>query len=135
MTFVLTAVRRSAALGLCAAAALVVPFGASPAAAAPDDAGALIFLTVTPHNGGAYSMRLTCDPDGGTHPQPQTACDALREVDGYIEGLDVDPGPCPYIFDPVGVEANGHWYGNPVSYAETFPNKCVMDRKLGPLVR
>ncbi|NUT43816.1 MAG: hypothetical protein HOV86_27865, partial [Thermoactinospora sp.] len=98
MTSVLTAARRTAALTLCAAAALAVPFGASPAAA--EAPGVLLYVTVTPaHGGGAYSVRLTCDPDGGLHPRPGAACDALRQVDGVIDDLDVDPGPCPLIHD------------------------------------
>jgi hypothetical protein len=123
--------RRTAAFAVCAA--LAVPFSASPAAA--QEAGAELFITVTPADGGAYSTRLTCDPDGGLHPGPEAACDVLRQVDGYVEDLDVDPGRlCPRIYQPVDVEVNGHWYGRPASYYETFPNPCVMESKLGPLV-
>ncbi|MFG1707931.1 SSI family serine proteinase inhibitor [Nonomuraea sp. M3C6] len=134
MTLVLTAARRMAALGLCAAATLAAPFAALPARAAAAAAGADLYITVTPIAGGAYSMHLTCDPDGGLHPRPVEACDALRGVDGYFESLDVNPGPCPLIYDPVEVEVNGHWYGRPNPYFEEFPNRCVMERKLGPVV-
>jgi hypothetical protein len=131
MTLVLTAARRMAAIGLCAAATLAAPFAALPAAAAA--AGAELFITVTPVNGGAYAMRLTCDPDGGFHPNPVAACDALRNVDGYVEDLNVDPGPCPRIYDPVEVNVDGHWYGRPNPYYQEFANRCEMERKLGPL--
>ncbi|MEV0307282.1 SSI family serine proteinase inhibitor [Nonomuraea fuscirosea] len=131
MTLVLTAARRLAALGLCVAATFAVPFTALPAQAA---AGAELFITVTPRAGGAYATRLTCDPDGGVHPHPRAACDALHGVDGHVHDLNVDPGPCPLIFDPVEVEVKGHWYGRPTSFHETFSNRCDMDRRLGPLV-
>lgn len=131
MTFVLTAARRPAALGLCAAAILVAPSGALPAAAA---SGAELYITVTPVDGGAYAMRLACDPDGGTHPRPADACDVLRAVDGWIGDLDVDPGPCPLIYLPVDVEVTGDWRGREVSYHRQFPNDCVMRRTLGPVV-
>lgn len=128
MTAVLTAARRAAALALGSAAIL---FGALPAAAQP---GAELRLTVTPTDDGAYANHLTCEPDGGGHPRPVAACDVLREVDGRIQDLDVDPGPCPMVYMPVTVQADGHWYGRPVSYHREFPNSCVMERTLGPVV-
>src|SRR5437763_1457765 len=45
-------------------------------------------------------VTLICNPDGGTHPQPGTACDALRSVNGHIENLPGNPGICPLIFAP-----------------------------------
>ncbi|WP_171074450.1 SSI family serine proteinase inhibitor [Nonomuraea basaltis] len=132
MTLVLTTARRMAALGLCAAAVLATPFGTLPATAAAS--GAELYITVTPADGGAYAMHLTCDPDGGAHPRPVAACDVLRQVDGWIEDLNVDPGPCPLIYMPVNVDVTGHWSGREVSYHHVFPNSCVMERTLGPVV-
>ncbi|GAA3656928.1 hypothetical protein GCM10022224_019990 [Nonomuraea antimicrobica] len=131
MPLVLTVVRRLVALGLCTAAALALPFTARPANAA---AGAVLIITVTPQAGGAYSMRLTCDPDGGVHPRPREACAVLRRVDGDVEALNVNPGPCPLIHDPVDVRVHGHWYDRPVSYVAEFVNRCALDRKLGPVI-
>ncbi|AQZ70009.1 hypothetical protein BKM31_00370 [[Actinomadura] parvosata subsp. kistnae] len=130
MSLVLTAVRRIATLGLCAAAALAGPFTTLPAHAA---AGADLIITVTPRTDGAYSMRLTCDPDGGLHPYPSEACDALRSVDGRVYDLDLDSRPCPLIWDPVDVEVRGHWYERPEVYYERFPNRCTMEHRLGPV--
>ncbi|MGW0808089.1 SSI family serine proteinase inhibitor [Nonomuraea sp. NPDC002799] len=129
MTFMITTARRMAAIGLCAAVTLTL--AALPAAA---DVGADSYITVTPRDGGAYSMRLICDPDGGYHPHPGAACHELRRVDGYYRALDVDPGPCPRIWDPVEITVHGHWYGRPNPYHEVFPNRCEMERKLGPVV-
>jgi hypothetical protein len=131
MAFALTAARRMIAIGLCAAATLAAPFAVLPASAA---AGAELYITVTPVNGGAYSLRLICSPDGGLHPQPNAACDELRAVDGWIDRVNVNPGPCPMIYLPVDVRVRGHWYGRPTSYHREFSNKCVMDRRLGPIV-
>ncbi|HEX4815887.1 MAG TPA: SSI family serine proteinase inhibitor [Nonomuraea sp.] len=132
MTRTLTAARRMAALGLSAVAVVAAPGAAPPAAAATPAAD--LFITVTPKDGGAYAMRLRCDPDGGTHPRPGKACDALRTVDGWVDDLDVDPGPCPMIYLPVDVEVTGNWYRRAVSYRHEFPNECVMRRTLGPVV-
>ncbi|MGW4795123.1 SSI family serine proteinase inhibitor [Nonomuraea sp. NPDC004297] len=130
MPVVLTTARRLAALGLCAAASLAA-FATPPAHAAP--AGAVLYITVTPVSDGAYSMRLTCDPDGGLHPYPVDACDAIRSVDGDLFALNYNPGPCPKNYDPVRVEVRGHWYGQPISFDEKFSNRCVMERTLGPV--
>ncbi|WP_188187164.1 SSI family serine proteinase inhibitor [Nonomuraea sp. SYSU D8015] len=129
MTFALIAVaRRTAALGLCAVAILAAP---SPAAAA---AGAELDIAVSPADGGAYRMNLRCGPDGGGHPRPVEACDALRAVNGWIKHLNVDPGPCPLIYMPVDVSITGHWRGRRVSYQHRFPSTCEMRRALGPVV-
>ncbi|MGN9841769.1 SSI family serine proteinase inhibitor [Nonomuraea sp. H19] len=132
MTFMLTAARRMVSLGLCTAAILTVPLGTSPAGAVT--AGVDLYITVTSSEGSAYSTRLTCDPDRGAHSQPVAACDALRQVDGRISDLDVDPGPCPLVYAPVQVSVHGHWYGQRVAHYEEFSNSCAMERKLGPVV-
>ncbi|WP_043614732.1 SSI family serine proteinase inhibitor [Nonomuraea candida] len=131
MPFAHTVARRLAVLGLGAAATLAAPFASLPAVAA---ASAQLTITVTPEAGGAYAVRLFCDPDGGLHPRPELACDAVRSVNGYIEDLNYDPGPCQLILAPVDVTVEGHWYGMPVSYLRQFPNECVMKRTLGPVV-
>src|SRR5438270_473299 len=59
-------------------------------------------------------VTLTCNPDGGTHPQPATACDALRSVNGHIENLPGNPGICPLIFAPQTATASGRWRGHAV---------------------
>jgi Subtilisin inhibitor-like len=131
MTLVLTAARRMTTLVLCVTATLAVPFAALPADAA---SGADLIITIDPAAGGAYALRLTCDPDGGIHPRPGSACGVLREVDGEVEALNVNPGPCPRNYDPVDVTVEGHWYDMPVSYHNEFHNRCLMERTLGPLV-
>ncbi|MEW9549516.1 SSI family serine proteinase inhibitor [Nonomuraea sp. NPDC050783] len=131
-----TAVRtaaRIAAAGLCAAGLLAAPFGAVPAGAAVR-AGAELTITVTPASGGAYRYLLTCDPDDGSHPRAGHACHALRSVRGQVENLNVEPGPCTHIYAPVDVEVVGRWYGSQIAYHREFPNRCVMQRTLGPVV-
>lgn len=131
MMFIPTAARRLAALGLCVTATLTAPFAALPANAA---SGADFIITIDPATGGAYVMRLTCDPDGGIHPRPGAACGVLREVHGNVEALNVNPGPCPKDYAPVDVTVEGHWYERPVSYHNEFHNRCLMERVLGPVV-
>lgn len=92
-------------------------------------------LTVTPGEkpdpATARSATLTCEPAGGSHPDPATACKQLAQVNGDFDALNVDPGPCILIWDPVTVTAKGHWRGNAVAYQKTFPNSCVLSRTTG----
>ncbi|MER7368838.1 SSI family serine proteinase inhibitor [Nonomuraea wenchangensis] len=132
MKAVPTVLRTAAAL--CAAALVAVPLAASPASAATQ-AGADLVITVTAaKGGGAYRYLLTCDPDGGSHPRPGDACRTLQSVDGTVEELDVDPGPCLHVYAPVDVKVVGGWYGRRIAYHHEFPNRCLMSRTLGPVV-
>ena len=94
-------------------------------------------FTLTVNNGEkpdpatARSIKLTCEPAGGTHPDPETACKQLAQVNGDFGALNVNPGPCILIWAPVTVTAKGTWRGTPVSYQETFPNSCVLGRQTG----
>jgi len=76
---------------------------------------------------------LTCNPDGGTHPQPATACDALRSVNGHVENLPGNPGICPFIFAPQTATANGEWRGHVVRFQQTYSNSCVLHRATTPV--
>ncbi|MCK2217599.1 subtilase-type protease inhibitor [Actinomadura sp. ATCC 31491] len=124
----------AAPASLTAALLTAGPLAAPPAAAAAR-AGADLVITVTPvHGGGAYRYFLSCDPDDGGHPRPGHACYALRAVNGVVEDLDVDPGACTKQYSPVDVDIVGRWRGREIGYHREFPNKCVMDRTLGPVV-
>lgn len=77
------------------------------------------------------SVTLTCGPDGdgGTHPDPQAACNSLRAVGGDFEQLPSVPDlACIDIYDPVVVKAEGLWVESYaprfVDYEEEFGNWC-----------
>jgi len=116
--------------------------------------GALLFLTATPSaeaaakpadqyegwlrlsisdggEGETTSVTLACQPDEGTHPDPHTACDQLRAVDGRLSDLNVDPGPCTREYDPRVARALGIWHRRPVLFQHTFSNPCVLHRTTG----
>lgn len=128
-----------AAAALCAAAA-VVPAG-TPAHAAPAadtrPLGTLLLsvrLTEQPEQG-VRTVILRCGADGGTHRFATKACDDLRSVDGNLESMIYDDGPCTLEYMPVTATAVGRWRGRPVSYQETFPNRCDMLRATGDVFR
>jgi Subtilisin inhibitor-like len=81
------------------------------------------------------SASLTCPPDdSGSHPNPTAACKQLSQVDGRIEGIPEDPGPCTREFDPVIVAASGTWNGEPRHYKQEFSNRCVAVRATGGVI-
>lgn len=77
---------------------------------------------------------LTCPPDGGSHPNPVTACEQLSRANGQIEGIPEDPGPCTLEFNPVIVAASGTWNGEPRHYKQEFSNRCVAVRATGGVI-
>lgn len=78
---------------------------------------------------------LTCDPDGGTHPNPREACDLLRKVDGNIGNLR-EPSVtfCPAVYELHTVTAQGNWQGRREFYTvRTYSNRCRMLAATGVL--
>lgn len=136
-----TTLRRSLAL-LAVTACAVLGFSsgaaADPVIGPQPPVKAELVLAIAPSPGfGTYpgddvvnppqirEVKLTCSPDGGTHPSPKEACDSLRAVNGYFERLPSIPGVyCPAVVDPVDVTATGTWGNRRVSYRETFGNSC-----------
>lgn len=136
------ALGRRLAAAAVAAAALSVGLAATPSAAdddfaaerKPDDnAVAYLQLSVTGSSmnpGGTVSLTCSPDGDGGTHADPQAACDSLRAVGGDFTALPTVPDvACIDLYDPVTVSAEGLWVGGDgvpqfVDYSEEFGNHC-----------
>ena len=75
---------------------------------------------------------LTCDPDGGTHPHPEKACELLRSVDGDFRRLNVNPDAiCITLYAPVTAHMEGVWQGRKVSYQKTYGNSCWLAAATG----
>ena len=119
------------AAALCALAACVT---AAPAAAAMPSA---LTLTATTDGQAPHVVELTCDPDGGNHPDAQTACMQLSQVDGDIAHLPASQVHifCPMIFQPITVSATGLWRGRTVLFQDKYTNGCERDNKTGNLFR
>lgn len=77
------------------------------------------------------TVKLTCTPDGGSHPTPVAACDSLRAVGFDFDQLPSTGTPCILIYDPHVAKATGSLQMSPtgpvrlVEYEETFSNRCV----------
>lgn len=117
-------------LTACVAAAVILTgSGSALATTVPvRDPGAVLTLSLQEEADSATTdTSLECEPAGGDHPQPRSACEQLAEFDGDFEAVDAQSGDaCVLIYAPVTVTAEGHWRGDVVDYEETFPNKCVM---------
>ncbi|PZF99050.1 SSI family serine proteinase inhibitor [Micromonospora deserti] len=122
----------TAALLATGALAVTAPGAAHAAPTAP--ATSVLLLSVEPHVTGApRATALRCAPTGGAHPYAATACRAVAAVDGDLAALHLDPGPCTLEYAPVTARAWGLWRDRPVSYTETFGNRCQMLRETGLL--
>lgn len=72
------------------------------------------------------SVTLDCDPVGGTHPDPEQACELLEEA-GSVAALQGPGDACPDIWDPVvaTVEGNEYW-------SQSYDNPCRVTSDKGP---
>ncbi|WP_258177561.1 subtilase-type protease inhibitor [Streptomyces solincola] len=79
------------------------------------------------------AVTLTCAyVPAGTHPRPAGACDALRQADGRLSGLQDTGTSCTLDLRPVTVTLQGVWQGRRVDEARSFSNDCVRGA-YGPL--
>jgi Subtilisin inhibitor-like len=71
---------------------------------------------------------LTCDPDGGTHPDPEAACAALSEDPEALEPVAPDVA-CTLIFGgPEQATVVGVLDGDEIDAAFEYSNGCEIDR-------
>jgi Subtilisin inhibitor-like len=88
-------------------------------------------LTIVINNGSSPTLmwRLTCDPPGGTHPDPKSACRAL-EANGAVA---LPPVPedkaCTQIYGgPETATITGTWQGQPVMSRFARNDGCQISR-------
>lgn len=88
-------------------------------------------LTIVINNGSSSTVtwRLTCNPPGGTHPDPKAACRAL-ETNGAV-ALPPVPGDkaCTQIYGgPETASITGTWQGQPVMSKFARNDGCQISR-------
>ncbi|MFC5908827.1 SSI family serine proteinase inhibitor [Streptacidiphilus monticola] len=79
------------------------------------------------------SVTLTCDPVGGTHPDPARACADLEASKGTLE-LPSDQA-CILLYSPVVATATGTWHGRAVNWKRRFGNDCELRVRTRSLFR
>ncbi|MFJ7497166.1 SSI family serine proteinase inhibitor [Streptomyces sp. NPDC097727] len=123
-----------------AAAALLTPTVAVPAAAAESNAPVPdrgLLLTVSgSEDTWIRGVTLFCPPaPDAHHPRAAAACAAIDRAEGDLDALPGSPRLCIKGYDPVTATATGTWDGRPVGWQRTFPDACVMDAVTGPVFR
>ncbi|MGH8823908.1 MAG: SSI family serine proteinase inhibitor [Jiangellaceae bacterium] len=72
---------------------------------------------------------LTCDPTGGTHPDPAEACAALAELDLQILEPVAADQTCTQVYGgPETATVRGTWQGEPVDASFSRQNGCEIAR-------
>ncbi|MGH3765132.1 MAG: SSI family serine proteinase inhibitor [Pseudonocardiaceae bacterium] len=125
------------AKALYASAALITATTvAAPAAIATEATTApetLLVLGVQ-SRGASQFVTLRCDPASGTHPHAEAACKALGAAGGDINKVIGQPDTlCPVVYDPVTATASGTYQGVQVIFRRSYPNRCDLAGKTGPL--
>jgi hypothetical protein len=124
---------------MLAASSIAVLGLAGPAAAAATGPGAAprptidLVLSYAADAGYAAAVTLSCDPAGGAHPKPATACATLAKVNGRPDRLKPAPTMCTLEFAPITAEIAGTWRGKPITWKKTFGNPCDLTRATGRL--
>ena len=107
---------------LCALAACGEP--ASPEAPAPQ-----LVIVVDDGSGTKTTWELSCDPVGGTHPEPDAACQALTEHGETALAAVPDDQMCTQQYGgPETATINGTWQGKPVKSTLSRKNGCEIAR-------
>ena len=136
----MSAVLRAAAV---AGAALVLlsacgsdgsdPSGASGGASSDggsSDARTSLTIVVTPDEGAeAKTYRLTCDPAGGDHPQPQQACDAIAKAGADVFDTPPADQSCTQLYGgPQVATIKGTYEGKDVDATFSRTDGCETER-------
>ncbi|WP_052847410.1 SSI family serine proteinase inhibitor [Streptomyces avicenniae] len=126
--------RKSLVAATVLAASLALP---SPAVAAEarEAGGAAHRLTITVSGAGEEAdgrHELECAPVGGTHPDPEGACEVLRgarEPFATTTGTDGAEPLCTYVYGgPATATVEGVWDGRPVHAEYDRTNGCEIAR-------
>lgn len=106
---------------LAVAAALGTTF-APAATAAP--ATELIVSVYDPLGSAVRQYQLTCDPDGGTHPRPKAACEAIRTAPEAINPVPPTTNCREIVYGPERAKVSGRLFGVPVTSEFRRTNSC-----------
>ncbi len=116
----------------CAAGGPVTPTSpTSPTSSVSPNASPADELTITVHSGSGDTSqwRLTCDPPGGTHPDPARACRVLESVgDSALPAVPKDL-MCTQIYGgPETATITGTWRGKQIDSRLSRTNGCEISR-------
>jgi hypothetical protein len=83
----------------------------------------------TDGSGTRFTWRLTCDPAGGDHPDPATACRVLAEAGERSLPPVAKDRACSQVYGgPQTATVSGTWRGQPVLSTFTRTDGCQIGR-------
>ncbi len=86
-------------------------------------------LTIVVKDGsGAVTWTLTCDPPGGSHPNPTGACTALARATRPFDPVPADVNCTDVWGGPETATIRGVWRGEPVDASYKKTNGCEIAR-------
>jgi hypothetical protein len=106
--------------------------GFAPGHSAPQSQ---LTLTYRGQTGHADVVRLTCNPDGGLHPEAGQACAILRSTGADPAKIKPAQLMCMMLYAPVTAQLAGTWRGKRVKWAHEYGNGCEMTRATGVLFK
>ena len=116
---------RGSLAALATASALGGALAPTATAAPTTDLTISVYGLLTPV---AREYRLTCDPDGGTHPQPKAACEAIRTSPGTVKPVPPTANCYDRVFGPERAKVSGLLFGVEVTSTFSRVNSCEEDR-------
>src|SRR5487761_1093526 len=125
----LTAAVAGAAAGT--ASPVPVPPGPVPPGIVPPGPGPPDGLLITARESASspvVSWSLTCDPPGGTHPDPALACQALSSTPDPFAPVPAGVMCSMIYYGPQTATITGYWQGQPVSAQFSRVNGCQEQR-------
>ncbi len=108
---------------------MTTPPTSDPTPGEPPTAGSALSVVVLDGAGGRTHWTLTCDPVGGTHPDPTAACAALTaHGERALPAVRKDRA-CTQIYGgPQTASVTGTWAGAAVRSSFSLKNGCEIAR-------
>lgn len=95
----------------------------------PADAGSVDLTIMVDAGSGQQTWKLTCAPPGGTHPDPETACQVLAASGKTALPAVPKDRMCTQIYGgPEKATISGTWNGQPVMSTLSRKNGCEIGR-------
>ncbi|MFR9725668.1 SSI family serine proteinase inhibitor [Streptomyces sp. MS19] len=117
---------------LVALIALAGAFAAAPAGHALESGDRLTVTVEGAGDGRDGTYELECAPPGGTHPDPEGACEVLRAARAPFATAGETDGAeplCTYVYGgPATATIQGVWNGEPVHARYSRTNGCEIAR-------
>lgn len=101
---------------------------ASTTEALPSAPASELVISVTDGSGAQLVWKLTCDPPGGDHPDPEAACRALDTHSAALRPVAKDRSCAQVYGGPEKATITGTWRGERVFSTLSRTNSCEIAR-------